>query len=64
VARSPRGFERILGEITEAFDCGIDIFEVPGLLGAMKEGEGEFPVCLNGAWIRTCKGTRSFLDEW
>jgi hypothetical protein len=46
-------------DITKAFDCGINIFEVPGLLGALKEEEGKVPVCLktlNGVWIRTCEG--------
>jgi hypothetical protein len=48
--RDIEGSKGAVAEFTEVYDCGVDVFGLPILFGAMKKGEGEPKVseeCLN-----------------
>jgi hypothetical protein len=45
-------------EFTKVYDSGVNVFKLPELLGAMKEGEGGLKECLNPVSCGAGKGKR------
>jgi hypothetical protein len=57
------GFGGAVMEFTKVYNCGVNVFKLPGLLGEMKEGKGGLKECLDpGSWWAG-KGKRGLFDE-
>jgi hypothetical protein len=61
--RDIKGVEGALVEFTKVPDCGVNVFKLPELLGAMEEGEGEVKECLDPVSSGLGKGKRGLFNE-
>jgi hypothetical protein len=60
--RDIEGSKGAVAEFTEVYDCGVNVFGLPILFGAMKTGEGEPKECLNTVSCVVGKGKRGLFE--